>query len=383
MNTEKLTLTRRSDWKHLWAAFLFCAVAAIASSAQTFTTLLDFNGTNGNGPSALTQGFDGNLYGTTEGGGTNMAGTVFKVTPAGTLTTLHSFCSQLRHGLCVDGQVPGAELVQATNGEFYGPTNSGGPTSSGLIFRISAAGKATTLYNFCSQPACADGVIPRGMVQATNGNLYGTAFAGGANAQGTVFEITPTGTLTTLYSFGGADCNAPYGTLIQAADGNLYGTTLGGGSPSTNCPSGCGTVFKFTLSGTLTTLHSFDLTDGAGPSGLVQGSDGNFYGTTDGGGTGRYLPCGDSCGTVFKITAAGTFTTLYNFCSKVNCPDGGVTGAALIQGTDGDFYGTIHDGGNRNGSGTIFKITPQGALTTVHDFCISRTALTAPHPEQH
>ena len=163
-----------------------------------------------------------------------------------------------------------------------------------------------------------------------------------------------------MHSFDGADGAEPLAGLIQAANGNFYGTTLYGGA-STNCAYGCGTVFEITPSGTLTTLHSFDGTDGATPyAGLVQTSYGSFYGTTAGGGA-------NNNGMVFKITPSGTLTTLYNFCSKSGCTDGAGPDAGLVQATDGNFYGTT-SGGGANNNGTVFKITPSGALTTLHSF---------------
>ena len=180
---------------------------------------------------------------------------------------------------------------------MYGTTEYGGANRYGTVFKITPSGALTKLYSFCSQSGCADGANPFGpLVQATDGNLYGTTQIGGANTSGcggqgcgTVFKITPSGTLTTLYSFcsqsGCPDGANPYSRLVQATDGNFYGTTVSGGA-FTYCgfAGGCGTVFKITPSGSLTTLHSFDGGDGAGPLGLVQATGGNFYGTTSSGG---------------------------------------------------------------------------------------------------
>jgi uncharacterized repeat protein (TIGR03803 family) len=193
-----------------------------------------------------------------------------------------------------------------------------------------------------------------GLIQATNGYFYGTTAFGGANSQGSVFKMSPTGTLTTLYSFCPqrpcTDGYAPSG-LVQATDGNFYGTTALGGLQ--NCPAGsCGTVFKIKPSGTLTTLYSFcsqnNCPDGAYPSDtLVQPTDGNLYGTTS-----RIY----GVGTIFKITLGGELTTLYTFCSQKNCNDGTYPSAALIQDTNGTFYGTTDDGGTYN-LGTIFSLS--------------------------
>jgi uncharacterized repeat protein (TIGR03803 family) len=228
--------------------------------------------------------------------GADGAGTVFKVTPGGTLTTLHAFNSY-------DGYSPLGVLVQATDGNFYGTTMEGGANGAGTGFRIAPSGTLTTLYSFCSQTNFADGYWPyAGLVQARDGNFYETTGSGGAFGHyGTIFKITPGGTLTTLYSFcaqnGCPDGEEPDAVFVQAADGNLYGTTDGGGT-SQSCGSyGCGTVFKISPSGALTTLHSFNDADGAYPrGGLVQASDRNFYGITLGGGA-------DGYGTVFRLVS--------------------------------------------------------------------------------
>ena len=250
--------------------------------AQAFATLADFQGSaNGAEPlyGNLIQGTDGNNYGTTVRGGVYEQGTVFKVTPDGTLTALYSFCSQVN---CTDGAEPFSRLVQA-GGNFYGTTAIGGANDGGTVFEITPAGQLTTLYSFCSQTNCTDGAEPfSGLVQA-GGNFYGTTVSGGANGRGTVFEITPAGQLTTLYSFCSqtncADGELPYAGLVQAG-GNFYGTTVEGGANGFY-----GTIFEITPAGQLTTLHSFAYTDGADPTaGLIQATDGNFYGTTEGGG---------------------------------------------------------------------------------------------------
>jgi uncharacterized repeat protein (TIGR03803 family) len=240
-----------------------------SSGLQAFTTLASFNGTDGSNPYAgLVQATNGDLYGTTVAGGAYNDGTVFKITPSGTLTTLYSFCSQAG---CTDGAYPSAAaLVQATNGDLYGTTEY----SEGTVFKITPSGTLTTLYSFCSQSGCTDGANPiAGLVQATNGDLYGTTSEGGAYGGGTVFKITPSGTLTTLYSFcsqaGCTDGAYPVAALVQAINGNLYGTTDAGGAYND------GTVFKITPSGTLTTLYSFcsqgGCTDGANLRGAGPG----------------------------------------------------------------------------------------------------------------
>ncbi len=302
-------------WKTACVVALLCAAAATRSPAQTYTTLLDFDGTNGAGPKymAFIQGKDGNLYGTTEGGGATFGGTVFKVTPTGTLTTLYSFCPLINP--CPDGADPVAGLVLGTDGKFYG-----------------------TLYYGGNETACYD------------------------SGCGAVFSITPGGTLTTLHSFDYTDGAYPEGALVQGTNGIFYGTTYGGGSNA--CNVGCGTVFSITSAGRLTTLHDFagDPTEGAYPAtALVQGANGIFYGTTVSGGPNNY-------GTVFSIGSAGTLATLYSFCSQSNCTDGYAPSSPLVQATNGTFYGETYGGGANDYYGTLFSITSGGTLTTLYSY---------------
>lgn len=365
-------MERRSLAKMVCIIFVFWAAAVVASPAQTFTTLVNFDFTNGEFPLGmdLVQATDGNLYGTVQAGGAHGVGTVFKMTTAGVLTTIYNFCSE---GTCTDGEAPFAGLVQATNGDFYGTTDAGGAYGGGTVFEITPDGTMTTLHSFCVPAACADGAGPwAGLVQATNGNFYGTTGRGGANLDGTVFEITPAGALTTLYSFCAlalcADGLGPVSGLVQATNGGLYGTTQEGGT--SEYPNG--TVFEVTPTGALTTLYSFcaqtHCTDGAFPypyAALVQANNGDLYGTTlDGGASGA--------GTIFKITPAGTLTTVYSFCVLANCADGAAPYTGLVQGSDGNLYGTTYGGGI--GYGTVFKISPGGTLTTLHSFCAEKNS---------
>jgi uncharacterized repeat protein (TIGR03803 family) len=260
-----------------------------------------------------------------------------------------------------DGALPTAGLTQATDGNFYGTTKLGGSANSGTIFRISPGGTLTTLYSFCLQSSCPDGAVPlAGLVQAANGDLYGTTSEGGAYSCtghagcGTVFRITLGGILTTLYSFcaqsGCPDGNYPDSALAQGANGDLYGTTLFGGTAGV----GAGTVFKITPSGNFTTLHRFctavgECADGEEPWGskLVQGPDGNFYGTASAGGVITPACNGNGgCGTVFTITPAGVLTTLYSFCAvNSSCPDGVGPYGGLALAPGGDVYGATYAGG--------------------------------------
>ena len=305
------------------------------TAAGSVTTLYNFSNSDGSAPYAgLVQGSDGNFYGTTAQGGASSYGTVFKITPGGSLTALHSFSY---YG---DGAVPYAGLVQGNDGNFYGTTFYGGDGGGGTVFKITSGGSLTTLYSFSGN----DGSSPRaGLVQGTDGDFYGTTVFGGPSGGGTVFRITSGGSLTTLYSFSAGGHANPEGALVQGGDGNFYGTTDDVGSDTD-----IGTVFKITPGGSLTTLHSFNYSDGQYPeAALVEGSDGNFYGTTNNGGA-----FAASWGTVFKITSGGSLTTLYSFSGS----DGANPSCALVQGSDGNFYGTTN-GGGAGGGGTVFKIT--------------------------
>jgi uncharacterized repeat protein (TIGR03803 family) len=361
------------------ALFLLCIAAATASQAQTLTTLVSFQDTKtplGAAPlGPLVQGFDGDFYGITPNGGLChwSCGTVFKITTSGTLTTLYSFC--VANTKCPSEPLSG--LTLATDGTFYGTTfyypNGTCGSLCGAIFQITPGGTLTVLDIFDGT----DGSTPQNspLLQALNGNFYGTAGQGGTSGVGTVFETTPGGTLTALYDFCSqpncTDGNEPTGGLIQTPGGIFYGTTVAGGTNGLCVNSACGTVFSITSAGKLTTLYNFcaqtSCYDGATPlSGVIQANDGKFYGTTSGGGT-------NNNGTVFKITAAGALTTLYRFCTQTGCTDGaGPSG--LVQANDGNFYGVTALGGTAGSScfdecGTIFKITPQGILTTLYEFC--------------
>ena len=344
------------------SVFLLCAATVIASPAQTFKNLTNFNAANGAGPYYMTlvQGTDGNLYGTTNGGGTNDDGTVFKITPSGKLTSLLSFDNS-------DGSNPVAGLALDLSGNFYGTASGGGAsTYYGTIFKMTPTGKLTTVYNVCSEQGCHDGADPySALVQDVNGNFYGTTNQGGDQGQGTVYKVTAGGKFTRLHTFAYAEGVAPWAGLVQASNGDFYGTTSAG----TNSMEG--SVFKITSQGKFTVVYTFcskaSCSDGATPRGtLVQAPNGDLYGTTPGGGD-------YNGGTVFKLTPGGKLTTLYSFCAQSNCPDGYGPYAGLVLGTDGNFYGTTVEGGvatcdSPYGCGTVFKITPQGKLTTLHRF---------------
>ena len=354
-------MNRLHLWKRVYVITLFCAAMTIVSPAQSLTTLVQFTGADGRDPGSLVQGLDGNFYGTTfEGGRSGNLGTVFKVTPAGVLTTLHRF------GGTGNPANPLAGLVLGADGNFYGtfvdtvnPESPACPLDGGAggVFKMTPGGLLSTLHNFVcgAGPECP---VSR-LIQSSDGSFWGTTQNGGNSVAcpggcGTVFRITRDGTLTTMYNFGSADGANPYSALVQGANGNVYGTTHNGGL-STACPGGCGTIFKITVDGELTTMHHFGLTDGASPSALLQARDGSFYGTTMSGGANGY-------GTIFKITPAGALTTLHSF----QLFDGAYP-TGLIQATDGNFYGQTQSGGT-NCYGTIFEMSPAGVLTTLHTF---------------
>jgi uncharacterized repeat protein (TIGR03803 family) len=300
------------------------AVGPISVSAQVLTVLHSFNGSDGQlAESALVQGSDGNFYGTTAAGGDNHKGTVFRIDATGNLTTLHSFS-----GFPSDGATPVAGLVQGSDGNFYGTTALGGMFYQGTLFRMTPAGAVTILHSFSG--LLGDGSVPMaGLVQASDGSLYGTTALGGAHFKGTVFR-TALGIVVTLHSFSGSPDEGanPTANLVQGNDGNFYGTTVRGGAHN------LGTAFNISALGSFTMLHSFSGSPGEGASpvaGLVQGSDGNFYGTTSLGGA-HYL------GTVFNMTSAGSVTTLHSFSGSSG--EGAGPLAGLVQGSDGNFYGT-------------------------------------------
>ena len=358
--------------KTVWIAVLFCVATAVASHAQDFTTLISFVGFNGGEPANtnLIQGTDGNLYGATQGDGVpHTKGTIFRITPAGKLTTLYRFCSQPK---CSDGWVP-TGLVQGANGSLYGVAEFGGVTPNcaagcGTLFKLSPQGKYSLLYSFCSETNCKDGNSPGPtLVQASNGNFYGTTFCGGVGTTsencpggaGTIFQITPAGKLTTLYSFcSEANCTdggEPSTGLVIGPNGSLFGTTFIGGSSSH------GTLFEFSTAGKFTVLHNFT-TGEEGLITLMLAGDGSLYGTTSSGYNGG--------GKIFRLSPSGDFTTIYGFCSLTECADGSSPQEPLVQGSDGNLYGTASSGG-ATGNGTIFEITPEGKLTTLYNFCLN------------
>jgi len=312
----------------------------------TFATLYNFNGVTDGGTvlSNIIQGSDGNFYGTAYGnlltGGT---GTVYQIAPSGIETTIYNFPGG------VGGGNPESGLIQGSDGKYYGAV-SGGEYNNGLAFSLTSGGLLSPLYSFEGYNGSTSSTP---LLQGSDGNYYGVTSSGGANSFGEVFQLTPTGTLTVLYSFKGTgDGASPANALIEGSDGNFYGTTGANGSID-QVEGGDGTVFKITPAGALTTLYVFTgANDGSEPAGLVWGSDGNLYGTTGANGANGF-------GTVFQITPAGAFKTLYGFAG--GSTDGDGPGAGLVQGSDGNFYGTTAAGGLAS-SGTVFRVSLTPAL---------------------
>jgi len=319
--------------------------------------LLSFSGNSGANPGAspnngtMIQGSDGNFYGTTLSTGANGYGTVYKMTPAGAMTVLHSFASGT-----ADGGAPYGGLVEGIDGNFYGVTYEGGANGDGIFYQITSAGGFTLLHSFAG--GTSDGAVPYGdLVQATDGSFYGTTSSGGSSGNyGTVYKITTGGSVTLLHVFTGGtgDGSAPQAGLVQGTDGYFYGTTTAGGTSSD------GTIFRVGSSGgsTYSLLHSFagGASDGSLPYGaLVEGTDGLFYGVTNNGGASS----GYGYGTVYKVTTGGAVTLLHIFTSTGQ--DGEYPQTALVLGSDGNFYGTTNEGG-AYGDGSAFSVTSGGSL---------------------
>ncbi|HUI84560.1 MAG TPA: choice-of-anchor tandem repeat GloVer-containing protein [Candidatus Binatia bacterium] len=335
-----------------WILPLLLATASLALSAQTLTTLHSFSGADGSGPqAALVLARNGNLYGSTSGGGANRSDTVFEITTNGTLTTLHNF----NQFILPDGNDPMGAMIQAADGNLYGTTVKGGVGRFGSVYRIAPDGSFRMVLSLNYTPL---GAIPyAGLTAGVGGLLYGTATHGGINGSGTIYAVTPFGQAIKLHDFGGEGAAEPEAGLVLGNDGNFYGTTFNGGS------FGCGIVYRVTPGGNVTALHSFG---GQGDGGcqpyaaMGKGSDGNFYGTTSMGGA----PNGANAGLVYRITPSGVYTVLHVF----NRTDGTSPFGALLLSSDGNFYGTTVAGGSQN-AGTIFKMTPGGTLTTLYNFC--------------
>lgn len=309
------------------------------SPARVEKVLYSFTGGSDGGypDSNLVLDSAGNLYGTTQ------LNSVFKLTPGGTFTVLHTFTGP-------DGSSPGGTLIRDTNNNLYGTTQYGGANGSGTVFEITSTGQQKVLYSFTGG---VDGGYPfNGGLVLAGSTLYGTTTSGGAG-YGVIYKLTLKGKESVLYSFlGGTDGNMPEGNLTRDKNGNLYGTTFWGGASygSSLCPLGCGTVFEITPTGTETILHSFTGgTDGSTPNGgVVRDTSGNLYGATPYGGS----SC--NCGTVYKVTPSGETNLLYSFTGGA---DGSNPVGALILDAKSNLYGATYYGGS-GGNGVVFRVAP-------------------------
>jgi uncharacterized repeat protein (TIGR03803 family) len=379
---------RRQIRHGAFAAVLLGLAFAVtgAAQAQTYTDLHDFNAGTGDptffNSGRLAQGRDGNFYAQSGNGGTSSLGTIFKVTPSGTVAIIHSLVS-------TDGYSSntGGGTTLGANGDFYANGFSGGSSGYGTVFKVTPTGTLTVLHNFTDT---GDGYNPaNAQVTDTNGNLYGTTDSnpvtiyqitpagtfstittlttaegieggqlsigsdgnvyggmnlGGANGYGTAFKTTPAGVVTVLHNFDPTDGDYAAGGMVQAANGKFYGAAMLGGV------SNAGVIYSLTSSGTYAMLHSVNgTTDGYEPYGQVLlASDGNFYGVTNGGGS-------VGCGTIFKVTPAGAYSVVYNFDSTHGCsPE-----EQVIQGTNGLLYGLVN-GGGAYGNGAFYSLSVPG-----------------------
>lgn len=320
-------------------AFLAGLAFLASASAQTYTVLHNFTAATGGGPefpNLLAQGQDGNLYSTASYGGSGGVGVVFRTTPTGTYKVLYNFDN-------THGSTPFGGLTLGTDGKFYGTTISGGTSNSGTVFKINSSGSLSSLWSFnvTRDNMYAPYAPP---IQGSDGNFYGTAYFGG------VYKLTPTGELNQI--FWGNQGGSSYGPLFQGVDGNFYGSTVNGGS------SLSGSIFNVNAGD----IYDFDACSGnpCGPYGsLVQASDGNFYGTTLWGGS-------LGGGVIFKISPSGAFTALYEFPTDSNGNSCG-SDTGLLYATDKKFYG-VTSGCGTMGYGVIFKVTPSGAYSVLHNF---------------
>jgi uncharacterized repeat protein (TIGR03803 family) len=302
------------------------------------------------------------LYGTTYAGGSGRFGTLFRISTSGRFTSVYSFCQKTS---CSDGSGPGNYLTPGPHGDVYGVTVAGGKADGGTIFKQSQ-GKLSIIYRFCPNAGCADGVQPVSVVFDSGGILFGTTSAGGSHGAGVAFTVDSGSALHVLHNFcSAANCadGIQPGALILGKDGNFYGVTSAGGKNQ------AGTVFRMTPAGDVTTLHDFcsekACADGEQPTTtLALGKDGNFYGSTGGGGA-------NSAGTIFRITPAGVWDTLHAFCGNAYCYDGSGPANGLTLAKDGSFYGATSAGG-RFYHGLVFHLTTAGDYSAVYDFCAAR-----------
>jgi uncharacterized repeat protein (TIGR03803 family) len=355
----------------VWVAFCIALMGVSSTFAQTnitFNTIIMLDGTDCSSPEAiLVQANDGNFYGTTRNGGAFGLGNIFQMTPAGTLTTLFSFIftNDPDNNSYPYGTHPEAPLIQGNDGNLYGTTQDGGTNGDGTVFCITTNG----VLNYSVTLTKAEGAnISAGLVQGSDDNFYGVAINGGSGLgggyKGTIFKMTPGGTVSNLFSFGpqivpSSAGSYPNGSLVEGKDGDFYGAT------QTGAHNGDGAIYKIDANGNFTPLYAFAGRGGQDPTGpFVLGNDGNFYGMTVSGGT-------YGLGTIFKVTTNGTLTYLVNFNGTNGANENPIeyqpNYGPLVLATDGNFYGTTPSGGASN-DGTIFMMTPSGTLTTLYSF---------------
>jgi uncharacterized repeat protein (TIGR03803 family) len=354
--------------KHSPTVLSIIAVAlvftAVAATAQTYTDLFTYPIGSGaysgiTWPSLLSQGQDGELYSTIQNnGGAAAAGSVYKITTAGAYTLLYSFCAEGNPCLLTGGYPLGG-VTLGSDGNLWGTTPNGGKDAAGTVFKMTPAGTLTKVHDFTNGN---DDSAPNYPVfQGQDGNMYGVSEEQYNTQYGSFFKLTTKGAITP-HPFNYSDGDSP-NLPAQGTDLNFYGTAQYGGDATCKC----GVVYKATTAGKITVLHKFTgyPSDGNRPIGvLVQGNDRNFYGTTYQGGAYNY-------GTVFKISASGTYTLLHSFNDVAPTYDGQYPIAGLTLGTDGNFYGVTSRGGVSNAGpyGVVFKITPAGTETVLYDFC--------------
>jgi uncharacterized repeat protein (TIGR03803 family) len=328
--------------------FLLVLTVAGVAGAQTYTVLYNLGSQPGDPLNPARQGSfaqarDGNLYSTSQAGGTISQGTVFRLTPSGTMTVVHNFDD-------TDGAQPNGGLTLGTNGDLYGTTYYGGSTGSGTIFKITTGGTLTSLHSF---NGTTEGTEPLAApIEGLDGNFYGTTSDGSEEVFGTVYKMTPAGAVSVLYTFDGS-MRYPY-ALTLGPDGDFYGTFEAGGTDcgGTECYGG---IFKITPSGAFTVLYTFDGANGEAPEGrIIQASNGNFYGTTNDGGSG-------SAGVAYELTPANVLTDLVSFA---NNGLGYGPYAGLLQATDGNFYGAAASNPGVS-EGVIYQLTPSGTYSVL------------------
>ncbi len=314
-----------------------------ATPGGTVTSVQQLTTATGDSPmGGVVAAPDGTLYATPTAGGTSADGTAIQATTAGNITTLYNFAGT------TDGEAPSSTPILGSDGNFYGTTYGVkySNTLAGTIFQLTPSGTLTTLYSFCSQASCTDGSQPGALLEASDGNFYGTTYGGGSG-NGVVFQYSPsTSTYTVLYTFtGAADGGEPEAQLTEGADGNLYGTTFLGGA------NGVGTIFQINLSTlAFTTMTSFQGNDSGDTAPLYLASDGNFYSTAEYGGP-------TSVGSFYQYVPGGAITDLWDFGTTSG--DGTHPTAGVLQAQNGTFYGTTFLGpftSDGPGTGTFYSI---------------------------